>query len=493
MSSSIDKAREAGYSDEDILSHLEKSKPHYSSPIQSAREIGYSPSEILSHLAKSSTKRIPKEPSTSSKIAQNVTESLETPARAAAQFGLGAAQAQALPYDIAAMGVQGLQAIPGVKEGQFRLQAAEEIEQLMLQKQAGDWSPEDEERLLQFQSVLAGGPEVAREIGQLENVDLTSEGILNSIQEATGARIAPEGFLESTARTAGLITKGLPGIIKSLGSALISESSGEAAKTFGAGEGAQSAIRAGSLILASALDRKGTKKIIDRLYSERDATITPQSRMVAGNLRNDLQSLKANLEKGITTSEKTPVLKAVDEILKKIGSNGTMSVEELVQAKHDLNAIRGDPAFLKGAEKMLNRAVSSVDRSLESYGKQNPRFGELNKAANEAFAADAASRKSREFLRKTLKVPGFQKGTDPKTAALIGSAVAFLTGHPVAGAIGVTGAAALPAAEFVTKVARSPTLQREYSKLLGSAIRQDAAAVEKDFESFIRALQEEER
>src|SRR3990167_2444870 len=77
-------ARQAGYSDEEIMSHLSESTPSFD--VQGAIQSGYTPQEINQHLSTYKPKR--------SKV--------EKTGRIAGQFALGAAENALLPYELAA-------------------------------------------------------------------------------------------------------------------------------------------------------------------------------------------------------------------------------------------------------------------------------------------------------------------------------------------------------------------------------------------------------
>jgi len=180
MTAPYQRARSQGYSDEEIMSHIE-SHPKYSEKIKKARSQGYNDSEISEYLSSYQPK---KEKST-----------LEKGARIAAQVGIGAAERAAMSYEIGAASLSD-------KDAQtlaYKQNVMEDIERLTEQKQTGVWDEKDQE-LLDHSIDQIKHPEKAEQFSKTGDV-----GIRGLIEKATGVDLHPEGILEKAANWIGFI------------------------------------------------------------------------------------------------------------------------------------------------------------------------------------------------------------------------------------------------------------------------------------------------
>ncbi len=170
-------AKEAGYSDEEIMSHLSQNNPKFD--IQGAQEAGYSPEEINDHLINYKPKK----------------SKLEKSARVAGQYALGAAENELLPYEIAVAPLASKEA----QMGAYRGNLGEDIERLMDQKQTGVWDQQDEE-LLQNLTQQMQNPELSEKF--VKPIDISVRGLA---EKATGLDLKPQGIAEKAASWAGFI------------------------------------------------------------------------------------------------------------------------------------------------------------------------------------------------------------------------------------------------------------------------------------------------
>lgn len=186
MTSPYETARAQGYSDEEIMSHLEK-HPKYSDKIKTARDQGYSNEEISKFLSTYSPKQ---------KIEKKHEKSnLEKGGRIAGQFALGAAENIALPYELAVAPL-------GSKEAQhqvYRENVFEDIERLQEQKAMGQWDEQDQ-KLYDHLVDQIKHPEKA-----MENVKTADLGVRGLAEKATGIDLHPEGIAEKAASWAGFL------------------------------------------------------------------------------------------------------------------------------------------------------------------------------------------------------------------------------------------------------------------------------------------------
>lgn len=185
MSFDYQGARKAGYSDEEISGYIAEQKPDFD--MQGALEAGYSPSEI-SEFVFQEKERSP----------------LQKAGRAAAQYGVGAVEGAAMIPDFAALASKGFVKSPGVKETLLRQNLFEDIEQMAIRKQAGDWSDEDEKFFTDIQETVQN-PEALKKFAQEPDIPFDSASIIEKAAERVGVDLQPEGFLEHATRWAGFI------------------------------------------------------------------------------------------------------------------------------------------------------------------------------------------------------------------------------------------------------------------------------------------------
>jgi hypothetical protein len=122
---------------------------------------------------------------------------LEKAGRVAGQFGVGALESAALPYEIATMGIGSTE----TQVARTRESIADEVENLLTKKAYGEWSPEDEQQLHDLRELWKNPKKIAEEITH-KPVDI---GIRNLIEKSTGVDLNPEGILEKSASWAGFI------------------------------------------------------------------------------------------------------------------------------------------------------------------------------------------------------------------------------------------------------------------------------------------------
>lgn len=240
-------AKDAGYSDEEIMSHLSQNDKSFD--VQGALKAGYSPNEINQHLIepKESSRVIPNASFTDKlsdaggffkhvykstapellggykREKQEQEESkperslLEKSGRIAGQFGLGIAENAAFPFTAPLVG-QGNKsqqksnlrenAVQDIEELEAKKYAASNFEPLNAQRFGGkkgeqipyDWTQEDQNKLDSLYE-LASDYENFDEFTH-EPIDLSVGGL---IEKGTGIDTKPEGLLEHAANWTGFI------------------------------------------------------------------------------------------------------------------------------------------------------------------------------------------------------------------------------------------------------------------------------------------------
>src|SRR5687767_11120336 len=141
--------------------------------VEGAINAGYSPDEINEYLES----QIPERSMT------------EEGGRLAGQLGLGLAEMEALPYELGVAPLSSKEA----QQVSYRENLGEDIENLLIQKKYGVWSPEDEEFLQNLQAQMQD-PSKSEEF--IQTADL---GVRGLAEKATGLDLHPEGAAEKAA------------------------------------------------------------------------------------------------------------------------------------------------------------------------------------------------------------------------------------------------------------------------------------------------------
>jgi hypothetical protein len=162
---------------ESIDQRLLKNVPNFD--VKEALSSGYTSKEINEFLEENQPKR-------------NI---LEKGSRIAGQFGLGLAENALLPYEL---GVAPLSSKESMNVP-YREDLGEELENLLIQKQSGQWSPQDEQFLQHIQQQLQDPRK------SMEYVETLDVGVRDLAEKATGLNTHPEGTLEKAANWVGFL------------------------------------------------------------------------------------------------------------------------------------------------------------------------------------------------------------------------------------------------------------------------------------------------
>jgi hypothetical protein len=282
--------------------------------------------------------------------------------------------------------------------------------------------------------------------------------------------------------------KGVPNLLMKIGDAFVGSGIKYGLDSLGVSKGKQELIKNGYYVIRSFMDRGGAKKHIDDLYKQRDASIPVGAKVDAKDFTKNLRSLKSSLEKGVQTSEKTAVIKPINELIKK-SKDGKIDIREVIQAKADINSLIKDPSLQKGVEKLFNPVSYNLNKLLTKYGKeQNPSFLKLQRESDNAFGAYEQSRKAVRFIQKHLsKDLGKQGGAGALIATLIHPKSIMVTG-PLAGA----SLAGLKAYEYYQMISKSPVLRKYFSGILIEAAKENAPAMINNYKKLEKELEKEE-
>lgn len=300
----------------------------------------------------------------------------------------------------------------------------------------------------------------------------TSSELKEKSQEISGGYTAPQNDIEKSFDEVSETVAGLLGPMKfrkalqvGVGSSLAKEG----IKALGYGETPQEAGKLGTMFLLSTMNPGGAMKYASAQYEKANA-LSKGASVTAKSMESNLKPFVQELKKGVSTPSKTAVIRPTEELLNKI-SNGKIAVQDLTSAKRDLNTLMKDPALLKREKKLLKVLSKEIDKAIMPFEKIKPEFSKAYRPANEIYGAVMQGNKASEFVKNIL-------GNKSVLGAIAGEA--FL-GHPeyiiptAAGAYGAIKAA--KAADFFTRLAKSPELQKYYIRAMSAAAREDVGAL----------------
>ncbi len=311
------------------------------------------------------------------------------------------------------------------------------------------------------------------------------EKFVDDVIEDTALLFVPGGKVAKGIKAVSPVAKTGRNLAKSVGANLL----GETAEQVSGSKEAGAFTKAGALFLSSILDAPSAAKQVGNLYKTAEKNLPSGATTSAGNLSSNMSSLKKSVTKGRPENALSPPEKFVINQIDKVESlvkDGKISVEQAVAQKRSLNQElaslwkdvpgKKDQQTVKSLAKQIN---AYLNKTIEEYGRTNPKFYKPYKDADQAFGTLARSNLMSKWAEKNL-------ATSPVTHGLL-----HLFGSP----IGAVGAAAIPpyqAAKLVYRVGKSPALREIYSRTLRSAAREDATAFNKYVKELDDALQKQE-
>lgn len=279
-------------------------------------------------------------------------------------------------------------------------------------------------------------------------------------------------------------------LVKAIGLAITGKWAKEASKLLTKSEGKQEASKFGAIFLTDLLLRRvggqSANRFISSLYDTERAMVPEGTRAIATNLENTANNIIQRMNQtNVNTASSRLVRTTAQEVLQDV-QNGTADVHGLLTAKRRLNEIRGDPAFLRHEEPILNELSRAVEDTLQDYGNSlqaNPGFLQNHINANEAYMTMARSRTISNFIGRNLP-----KQLSHFALTLLGEAV---SGHAGAIPFTVGAAAAVKSGELLYRVMASPTLRRHYLNVLSEAAAQNSRGVAKAASELDKAMLKE--
>lgn len=339
-----------------------------------------------------------------------------------------------------------------------------------------------------------------------------SADIQKGFEKLSGGYLEPQNDLEKKSDELmkdiyGMSQGGRPTLVRNIGIPIAANLFKEGIKGVGGEEKEATYAKIGAMTLLDLLHGRQTKgmggarKFASDLYNQADAALPQGATISAGGLEKNLKALKKELTSGGTAPSKANAITKVDEILGSI-SKGRVDVKRLTDFRQTINELinsRGGFDILqpKSVQQKsiynLNKVKENVIDSINDYGKMNTKFGQLDKAANEAYAAYSASNHISNFLKS--HEDKIQSKTLKTALGLGGLSGGYM--FPTAGVAGAgISAAALPVYEAVKitqRMYQSPTLRQYYNGLIRDALTGNTVQAIKNLEALDKHMQAEDK
>lgn len=327
----------------------------------------------------------------------------------------------------------------------------------------------------------------------------SSQQIREFNQELFGKAFEPKNKWEERAGEAfgefAAMTVPFAGEIKPLRAALTSlaaNSVKDIAEEFGVGEKKANMLKLGTYLIGSFIHPNAAKKYYERQYKLAEELLPKNATVDAVNLRSRLDELEKSLKKGGISSADVPALKQIENLRGEM-QGAQIPVDSLAAFKRKINiarddiykALEGNKPGIKTARKNLDSVAQIADKSLTTYAKQNPEWGSVYQAANNAFGATAQSQKAARALGRVL---------DKSTIKHLGL-------YALLGKIGALGVAAKGAAigyppykisQTMNQIWKSEPLRKEFMRLYRETLTGNLKGAQKSIQYLDKNLKEED-
>ena len=462
MSSSYERAKQSGYSDEEITKFLSQKDKKFSQKYEKALESGYHPEEILKFASEQEKK--PKESFLSNvgrQVGRSTARAVETVV--GAPRALGDFLESIVPEKV-------------IKKGAEKIGLKEPVEQGM--EFAKKYAP---------YKIFPSSQEIRKNITK----GLFGEKLEPKNEWEAKADEVVSDFAALALPFPGTQFKVIKPALLSLGGNVASEIVGK----MGGTEKEKTYAKLGTILAGSMINPKAAENLKNDLYKDARSARPADAKVNASNLASKSSVLEKALMKGDPkATSKTKAVGLIKDIRSKI-KNKEIEIEELEQFKRDINEARSglyetfktDKVGRKSAKRNLDSVSKLIDSTLSEYGKQNPQWEAFYRPANEVHGAIAQSKKARDIISRVAHKYGHHA-----ILPLIG--LGHYGGAPVVeGILGgaALGAAGLGATEIGSKIWKSPTIRKHYTNLVNSALADDVVLVEENLKKLEKTMKEE--
>lgn len=258
--------------------------------------------------------------------------------------------------------------------------------------------------------------------------------------------------------------------------------------------GAGQAAKIGSYVMMSLFNPKGMSRYLSNLYGAARETIKGDVPLLnTKNYVNNLTGLEKEINSSLAPSsvQKT-ILNKINEI--KTAATEEVNPNRILDTKQSINSDlsdlmkQSDRATRKKIRGYMKRISGITNDALREYGEKNPKFWELQKSADNAFATKAESELIANNVQKALEghhLPHLEKAL-PLGLHFAGKAI------PAIGSLKAGAATPLYfMGRFAYRYAKSPTLRKYYNNLLTGGMEGDAKLIQSSAQKVEKELAKE--
>ncbi len=288
--------------------------------------------------------------------------------------------------------------------------------------------------------------------------------------------------------------------IRNIGIPLVANLAQEGVKYAG-GEKSSVAAKIGLMVGLDLLVHKGkgARAFAGELFNESEKLIPEGATLRSSKFTKGISNLEKTLESGGSSPSTEKALKKVHEIKSRLSGN-EIEVKELIDFRKKINELKSElggfniempPKLKKKAIANLDNVKKEVVTALDEYGAvHNPEFREINRSANEAYAAYESSDKIKTFLKKHAT----PKSPVAKTLFGLGGVVGYAKGASLAKLAPLTPAlyAGYEGYKVFHQVMKSPTLRKFYGNILKGAASGNASEVSRNMKALEKELDDDQ-
>lgn len=236
----------------------------------------------------------------------------------------------------------------------------------------------------------------------------------------------------------------------------------------------QAAAAIGTSFLTHRLTNKSLGQISKDLYTKSNE-LAKDVVIPADKLVSRLDSLQEVMNKGVKTGPKSRINTLISE-LKDKSSGGVIPLEELIETRKNINEVSKEftKSQLKGSENFWKAVRSSVDSTIDDYGKLNPEFGNTYREANSLYKGIQESKKMETWIKSHVK------------ESAVGLAGNFLLKHLelMSGISPVKAAVIGKSALFTKSLIKNPGFRKAYKDILKNAANENIRGTARAFKDF---------
>lgn len=282
----------------------------------------------------------------------------------------------------------------------------------------------------------------------------------------------------------------------SLGISLFGNTTGEGIYQWTGDQSKADMVKSASMIMASLINPMTANQVKNDLYNQANSLLPSGAKVNANNLNSSLTNLESQVLKNRSYNQLAPSERfVVDEVnkIRQSTQSGNVDVDTLVAMKRSLNETLSqfvfdvkDPNAKIRAKSLAKNLIGYLKDTLSDYGKSNPKWWEIQQAADKANGAIAKS----NFVSRILEK--FMKGRPEGMAHLFGigipAGVSFFS--PIGGGVTALG---YQAAKIGTRIAKSPELAKHYAKVTAAALAENPKIIHKELDEMEKELKKEKK